>query len=455
MFRTLHALGLVATLGVAACDTQPVGTESFLAIVTRSSGPESITLGEAWTLSVSETSGTLGIDVTERIAPNDTIVLSVPPATYDVKIDGLPLACQAREGTAQRSVIFEPGQTTTVRFVLTCASLLTVRTASDGTLLDDDFVVRHTDPAGRTTSRLIAPNDTVRLDDIAPGPNRIELLHVSPRCVVMTDGGTDQRVDIELNRPQVVDFRLRCTDPALAPETVHFGSSYRDSVSVFYLEAVDPDPNGPAEPPFPDLDRYIWNLTDCRTRSILGDPSRFDRQGFSVSGLSRPGSPLAGADTVRVATVLRVGLPDGSVQDACTSMRVEDWRGNSSGVVLDRIGDEVGSPPRVAWFDVRPTRSGSATFLTFDLVAEDPDDDFAASFVFFVFHDGTFGQEDGQPEILSLRLEGFRGSEITDLLMTTPSFNRNFTPDDILRVIVYATDREGNFTTAFDEDPRG
>lgn len=451
MFRLKPPLITALLLGLLACESPAVPDEGFVAIVTRADGPPDITSGGVWDLRVVEVSSTLGIDIQERILPNDTVIFSLPPASYDVAIDGVPLACQTRGPNAQRAVVYEGGATSTVRFVVTCASLLTIRTAADGSQMDTELLYRVTTPAGEQRTGRIMANDTIRLDDIEPGAHRVELLHAAPRCVVTNDGGRSQAIEIQEGRPQVVAFRLRCTDPDLAPEITSFGSSHRDSVSAFYFEAVDPNPNGPL-PPHPDFDRYFWNLTDCHAHSILGPPSRFDKTGFQVEGLSLAGSRLAAADTVRVATVFRTGLGNAQVQGACTSLRVEDWRGNSSGFAVDPIGNEVGRRPVVHGFDVRQDEGPSATYLVFDLEASDPDGDLGGSFVFFLFRDGTVGIADGEPELLALRLEGFERTEIPPLLLRTPSFNRNFTAEDVLEIAVYVIDKEGNFTVARDTD---
>lgn len=456
-WRRLPAL-LAAGLAVAggACDraTAPSATEGFIAIITRTEGPAEIDPGQGWDLHVLEASGTLGIDLRQRIEPNDTVILTVPPATYDITVDGAPLACTSRSGSRDRATIFEPGQTFTARFVYNCSSLLAIRTATDGALIDEEFAYRHTGPDGVERVGAIAANDTVRLDDITPGTQQVDLLLVADNCVILNDGGRSLSAEVSLASPALLDYRVRCSDPAEAPTLLHFGSSYGDSLSVFYFEATDPDPNGPLAPPFPDIDRFNWNLTDCNGFSVLGrDDTPYAITGFTAQGLSLGGSRSAGADTVRIATVLPVGLADGLMDGRCTTLRVEDRAGNTTPIAQDRIGDEAGSPPVVNLFNVwTDNLNPNFTYLIFDVDATDPDGDLAGTYVRFLFVDGTFGPPDGEPDAGAYSIQGFVGTEVTDLLLRTPSFNRGFTEDDILETRVYVIDREGNFSVAVDGD---
>ena len=284
----MRALGKVAggallLAGIASCDQSPTAPEGFLAVITNAGGPAEVSPGETWTLEITELSGTLGIDTIAIVQPNDTLIMSVPPATYTIRVDGVPVSCQNRFGNLRQAVIAEGGQTFTVRYNFECNSLLVVETASDGREMDDGYALRVTDPDGGERLEFAAPNDTIRFDDITDGTYTVELDNVAPNCVVTNDGGATQMLEVAPPRSAVVSFRVRCSDERYRPTVRHLGTSYRNGKATFYMEATDPGSNtllGGSG--FPDIDLYQWNLTDCRGASVLGSRHRSRRRGSRV-----------------------------------------------------------------------------------------------------------------------------------------------------------------------------
>lgn len=445
---------LILCMPLGACEDTLIEPEGFIAIITRAEGPVEVSPGESWTVRVVELSGTLGIDTTALVSPNDTLILTVPPASYDISVDGVPVTCANRFGPRRRAVLSEGGQTFTVRYNYECGSLLVVETATDGWDADDGFVYRVVDSQGRAQTGFAAPTDTVRFDGLEEGEHTVELANVASNCVVTNDGGRIRTVDIEAPFSRVVSFRVRCVDEEYSPEVLHFASSYREGVGVFYLEATDPGGNpltGGGN--FPDIDRYAWNLTDCNRNSILGGPALYPKTGFEGRGLASPQSRSAGADTVRIVMVLPTGLPDGDVHGNCAAIRVEDRQANTTDIVEEPLGNEHGRAPDVARFNAFFTETVAASWLEFDVQATDVDGDYAGAFIRFTWKDGTFGRADGQPDQGSYGVQGFPGTEVVPLLMQTQTFQQPFEIQDVLSVTLFAVDREGNFTEVVDNDP--
>lgn len=441
---TLSCVLVIAALGCAReSGTEPIVDEAFLAVITKTDGPAEISAGQRWSLRVKRLDFAQSLDTTVSIAPGDTLVLRLPLDSYDITLDGVPIACKDRSGLSRRRFLSSPSATFVVRFNVFCNTFLAMNVATVAArdaVMDDDYVYRLMDSVGRELRvGVVNAVDTVLFDDIHPGGYSLELSHIDPNCLVVSDGGRTHSFQIDPPQVAVVRYQLECSNQAERPRIVHFESAYRNGQSVFYMEAVDPDPDGPAPIAFPDLDAYYWSITDCARHELTGTRPR--------RGLGQYGSVTYGADTVRVAVVVPVGLPDQDMVGKCTSMRVTDLRGNTSSFVEERIGNEAGSTPR---------DSGSSTVfdagsnrLVFDVRAADADGDFAGAFQRFVFRDGVFGDPDGQPDVVSRNAFGYAASS------SIPAFSFadfGFTLDDLLGVQTMLVDRQANHTLVEDMD---
>src|SRR5215510_9027884 len=87
----------VATLLAASCRQDavvgPGNGPPYLAVVVLVDAPPEVTSRGPYLFHVRELSGTLHIDTTFRASPRDTVVFSVPAATYRVDIGDVPATC--------------------------------------------------------------------------------------------------------------------------------------------------------------------------------------------------------------------------------------------------------------------------------------------------------------------------------------------------------------------------
>jgi hypothetical protein len=434
--EALRALCTTMLVMMAACvesgPTGPEGDEAFLAVVTKTDGPAEISAGQSWTLRVKRLDFDQSLDTTVNVLPGDTVIFRLPLDSYDVFLDGVPIACTDRAGLSRRQFLSVPDATFVIRFNVFCNTFLAMNVATfaaRNAVVDDEYVYRLLDDhAQEIRLGVVNPVDTVLFDGIGPGSYTLELAHLDPRCLVVSSGGRIRPFVIDPPRVALIRYTVECSDAVTRPRVTHFGSSYRDGQSVFYLEVVDPDPDGPTLPQTPDVDAYYWAITDCRRNEIQTTLPR--------RGLSQFGATTHGQDTVRLSVVVPVGIPDQEMVGRCTSLRVTDLAGNTSMFVEEKIGGEVGSPP----VDAGSVARVEAGNLAFQLRAFDPDGDFAGSFQRFVFRDGTIGSPDGQPDVLSRNIHGYSASQ------PIPSFNFTnfpFTLEDLIGVRTILIDRQG------------
>jgi hypothetical protein len=83
----------VLLLLLASCEsapTAPAVDAPYLAILAKVDAAPGVDVGQEYQFRVEELSGTLGVDTLIRVAPGDTIILPVQPATYLVTASGVP-----------------------------------------------------------------------------------------------------------------------------------------------------------------------------------------------------------------------------------------------------------------------------------------------------------------------------------------------------------------------------
>jgi hypothetical protein len=427
---------------VSESPTGPSGDEAFLAIITKTDGPAEISAGDTWTLRVKRLDFDQSLDTAITVTPGDTIILRLPLDSYDLVLDGVPIACKDQAGLARRRFLGAADATYVVRFNVFCNTFLAMNVATVGArdaAIDQDYVYRLMDQHGAEVRLgVVNPIDTVLFDDIQPGTYSLELSHIESNCMVVSDGGRRHSFVIDPPRVAVIRYQIECSNDAERPRIVHFESSYRDGQSVFYMEAVDVDPDGSGLR-MPDIDAYYWSITDCARRELTGTRPR--------RGLAQYGAATLGADTVRLTVVVPVGLPDADMVGKCTSIRVTDLGGNSSAFVEERIGDETGFGPFDLGSIARLDAGGQR--LEFQVQASDPDGDFAGSFQRFAFRDGTFGDPDGAPDVISRNAFGY------DVFSASPPFSfvdYFFSLDDLLSVQTILVDRQANHSQIQDSD---
>jgi hypothetical protein len=312
-----------------------------------------------------------------------------------------------------------------VRYLISCESLITVTTATDGYDADPSYVY---DIEGVGTQRLgiLSNNDTLLVDGLAAGAYDVTLRHVAPNCVVTSDGGATRKVVLADTGGTRLDFRVVCSDETRRPELLWFTSSYHDGTSGFMFRAADPDHN---------IERYRWDITDCHGTSVLPQGGRLRR------GLSQ--DRTAGEDTVTVFGAIEVALPDNLVEGRCTSLRVEDETGNTTPISEVPLSASPRSGPNPDIFNARFLNTAS---LSTTLQVTNPQ--FAGVFVSALLRDGVLSPPDGQPDLGVYNTVGY-----DDVLLPIVPLGSGRPPYfDYLAIIVYLFDRQGNFTRVEDND---
>ena len=412
-------------LGVGGCSesTSPA-QPPYIAIVTVITAPGGTDIGDRYTYRVTEISGTLGIDESFRVAPHDTVIVPVRPATYQVTLRGLPPQCRVQDGSDLYILVPQGANTALVRYQISCESLVTVTTATDGYDADASYIYRLDGPGGEHLG-ILGANDTLRFDGLGPGEYSVGLSHVAGNCVVTSDGGATRHLALADTGGTRLDFRVVCSDDSKRPRLLSFASSYHDGTSGFIFRATDPDHN---------IERYRWDITDCRGRSVLPAGGRLRR------GLTQ--DRTAGQDTVTVFGAIELGLPEADLLGRCTSLRVEDEYGNTTPVVEQPIGDRFAGPVPSLF----NARFANTTALTTALQVTDPG--YAGVFAGAFLRDGILFAPDGKPDLGVYNAAGYDG--VT--LPTVPLGNGRPPYFDYLAVIVYLFDRHGNFTRVEDAD---
>lgn len=429
--KRLGWVGVLLVVGALACEraTGPIPV-SYLAIVALVDTPPDVSPGARYGYRVQEVSGTLGIDTTVEVLPRDTVILRLPVATYAVALTGVPDWCASRYGLRQFVVVFDPPSTALARYFVTCRAPLTVQVSSEGAAPADPDVIYHLTggpPPGVDLLGILHPNDTLRFDHLGPGEYEFALSHVAAHCIVFSDGGTRPRIVIPDGGGAVLDVRISCSDPARRPEFRHAAATFHDGVSAFVLRLADPDR---------DIERYFWDITDCRNRSVLPGGARI-RRGLS-SGRTY------NFDTITVVAVFETGLSAADVAGRCTALRVVDQMGNTTPVLELPIRAVPGTAPSASLFNAFTI--GTAAVRT-DLAATDSDGDFVGVFAAARLRDGVLGPHDGNQDLGIYNVAGYVEARVPDLPL-----DGRIQYGDVHAVIVYLIDAAGHVTRLEDGD---
>lgn len=433
-------LGLVALLGASGCQrdaTAPTERPPYLAILSRFDVPGGLTTVPRIQYGVSELSGTLGISRALFSQPGDTVILALPPATYVVELLDVPSTCVVREGPKRMITLLKSDNTGILRYVVTCRPSLTIEIAVDGPEIDPEIIYSVRGPTRRTglftlrsDPRLGYEADTLRFDGLSPGAYEVSLGQLAPNCTVLSDGGATQQVTVSAGGGAKAAFRVRCSSAAGRPRILSLAGSYHDGASAFVLRVTDPDR---------DVASYAWDLTDCRGNSVRRGETPRVMRGLNVGR-------TALQDTLVIVGGFEVGLPDTALYGRCTALRVEDFRGNSSAMVEQRITQPPGEAPRAIAFNARLIGTSS---LRTDLAMTDADGDGVGTFALVRLRDGVLAPFDGNPDLGVLGQAGFLDANIPTLV-----FSSRIRWDDAYAVIVYLLDAQGHFTRLEDADLR-
>lgn len=422
--------GILMVAGSAACRREVAAPQlSYLAILPTIIAPQPSVAGRVYEYRVREMSGQIPIDTVIAVAPTDTVILPLQPATYIVELDGVPAQCRIKDGSERHVLIAEHTNTTALRYVVMCQSQLVISIATDGYQANQEYVYHVADAAGKERVGLLRAIDTLEIEGLAAGPAAVDLANVPAHCIVTTDGGAQRRPVIDSAGGVAIDFLVRCADPLHRPRVQFLRATYHDGVAGMVFKANDPDR---------DLERYVWDLTDCRRASVLpaGASTR--------AGLG--GGRTANFDTMTVIATFDVGIPDSVMRSGskCAALWLADSQGNPSEVVEVPLSGSSNLPTATLY----NAHFLSTELLRTELVADDPDGDFVGVFVQVRLRDGTLGQPDGNPDMAYFNTVGYIGSVVPDV----PLGNGRVGYDAFYAVIVYLLDGQGNFTRLEDAD---
>lgn len=417
---------MAAALAGAACEpTTAVVPTSYVAILTQLDRPAS-GLNVRFAYRVAELSGTLGFDTTIVVPATDTVIVPVPPATYAVRLDSLPSTCTARRGTEQYVVVPAAPSTAIARYFIDCRAALTVETLGEGAYLDTTLIWHLTGP-GSSRSGVIGASDTLTFDHLDPGTYTVSLSHVAGHCVVTNSGGPDQVVAVTSAGDARVQFRVACSDPAKRPQLLSFAATHSGGMAAFVFRAADPDH---------DIERYWFDVTDCRRNSLQPGGARL-RRGLSSGRTAR-------LDTVTVVGAVETGLPDSLVSGACGALRVADEYGNTTVVLEQPLAPAPGSAPAATVFNA--TLIGTSALRT-QLGVLDPDGDFAGVFGSLLVRDGVLQPADGRSDVALFNIPGYLVPQLPDVAL-----GGLLAWSDIYAVTVYLIDVRGHFTRLVDTE---
>lgn len=421
-----------ALLVVALGCTEPtrVVQPTYLAIVNKILAPAGVPPTGTYRYRIAELSGTLHIDTTLTGAPTDTVIVILPPATYEVTISDVPPVCGVRQ-PVQYVQIPPRSNTSIIRYAIDCDAALTIETSTDGFDVDPEFLYRLTAPDGTERLGSVRSNDTLRVSGVGAGEYDFQLIGIAEHCVVTSDGGARRRLTVREQGGAQLLFRVVCSRVAERPRLLALRGSYAGGVSAFTLRAVDPDR---------DIERYYWDLTDCRANSVLPKGGRLRRNLLNER--------TAYQDTVLIAAAFEVGVADSLLAGKCVAMRVMDQYGNSTPVIQAPLAPAVGRPPVIERFNA--SYIGTSHLRT-TLAARDPDGDLVGTFVAARLRDGVLGPPDGAQDIGIFSSAGFLGTAIPDFRLGTPN-DRFPRYDDYYGLIVYVIDAAGNFVRQEDSD---
>ncbi len=414
-------------LTLSGCDEATAPAQPpYIALVPIINAAPGTDIGTTYTYRITEISGTLNIDETRRVAPGDTVIVPVKPATYRIQLSGLPSQCLVQEGTDIYLLVPEGSNTTLWRFLISCESLITITTGTDGLQPDAAYIWTLRQGGAAIRSGIIEANDTTRLDQLPVGDYQVELAHVSDNCTVTSDGGPRRVFAVTGTGGGRADFRVVCSDPRRRPSFLQVATSYHDGASGFLMRVTDPDG---------DLERYFWDITDCQGKSVLPGGGR-QRRGLLTG-------PPSGPTTATIFGAIELGLPDSAMVGRCTSLRVQDEYGNTTPIVEEPIGNEAGPGPLPIAFNAR---FSTTVALTTTLQVVDPD--YLGFFAAATLRDGILFTADGKPDVGVFNPVGFEDV----LVPTVPLGNGRPQYYDYYSVILYLFDTAGNFTRVEDHD---
>jgi hypothetical protein len=376
------------------------------------------------------TGGTL--DTLLTLAPSDTLILSVRPATYQIKLQNLPAKCVSRYGTTDVVVVPEGINTAISRFFISCNPPLAVTLFTQGGPDIFQFVWNlEGEDGSHRTGFVERREEVVILNPLPPGKYVFSVYNVPSDCDVTSPGHRSQAATVKPEGGSLLQFSIICSQPDFRPELRTFKWSYHDSVAAIYVEGHDPDAN---------LIGYTFDLTDCAGRSVLANGA-VERGGLQSWSTYRNPDPV-------FATVVELDLPDASVKDRCAAFRLVDDFGNTTPLIERLQTPSAPFTPTIARYNAE--LAGQDRLVTV-LDVDDPTNVFAGFFLSLELRDGVLGSPDGHRDTGLYNNQGFLpGTQIPDVEFGP---NRKIAEySDVFAQYLYLIDRQGRFRRVIDAD---
>ncbi len=373
------------------------------------------------------------LDTTITLAPTDTLILSVRPATYEITLENLPAKCVSRYGKTDIVAVPEGTNTAISRFFITCNAPLAVSIFTQGGPDTFQFVWNLDGPGGSQQTGFVDRREqVVILNPLPPGDYIFSVYNVPVDCEVTSPGRRSQKATVKASGGSLLQFSIICSQPAGRPELKTFKWSYRDGVAALYVEAHDPDAN---------LIGYILDLTDCAGRSLLPNGA-IERGGLQSLHTSYSQNPT-------IAAAHQLDLSDVPGQTRCATLRLVDDFGNVT-PLAERMPTPGGTfEPTVVRYNALVV---GGIRLTTVLEVEDPSSMYVGAYLTLRLRDGVLGgAPDGKPDIGVYSNQGFLpGSQIPDVNFGSNRAIRS--PADVQAQVVYLIDRQGRFRRLVDDD---
>ncbi len=433
----LRWLVVVTVLGVLGCHADSLGPDQrkppYLAVLSKIETGNLPDPNLKFEYRIIDVSAGGVFDTTVRLAPTDTLILSVRAATYEVRLQNLPPKCVSRYGPTEFVVIPEAINTAIARFFVSCNLPLAITVFTAGGPDSLSFVWELTGAGGTQRTGIIrVKEEVVILNPLPPGEYQFALWNLPSNCEVTTAGRRRQVAVVVPDGGTQLQFAVVCSQTANRPVITSFAWSYHDSAAVLLARVSDPDRN---------LLGYYFDVTDCNGRSLLPG-GEIERGGLAGgrTALSPTATIVGGYE------LLQLGIADEVLEGSCASVRVVDDFGNTTPVVERPPIRPTGQPPRATAYNAFLV---GTNYLTTQLEVEDPDADFWGVFVVAELRDGTLrGVPDGRNDIGIYNTQGYESNQVPNLF-----FQGRIAYSDVYAQIIYLVDGAGNFRRLVDRDP--
>lgn len=370
------------------------------------------------------------LDTVVTLAPTDTLILSVHPATYQIELGNLPKKCVSKYGTTDVVVVPEGINTAVSRFYINCDAPLSVVAFTLGGPDRFQFVWALDGQDGSHRTGFIEHREeAVIVNPLPPGTYVFSIWSTPSACEFTSPGRRSQTVVVPPKGGARLQFVITCSEEKRSPVLSTFRWTYHDGAVAFYADGHDEDGN---------LIGYAFDLTDCSGHSILPG-GEMQRGGLQSWATYRNPDPV-------IVAAFDVNLSDQELAGRCAALRLIDDFGNTSPFAEVLPNRTPGSPPFASAYNA--VFAGETRLVT-RLDASDTDGDYVGAFVTVTLRDGTLGQLDGKPDVGLYNNQGF----LTPQAIPDLPLGGRILFSDVYAQNVYLIDRQGRFTRLVDGDP--